>query len=222
MVRESQRLLTGILSLVLIAGLGMPAFATDGTSDRVTITITGVAPFSLTIPETGEPTGLQTLNLGTLISSGIGSFGESAVELTEPGSGALSDIIVVDPQKQICPPGNSDVCFISDSDTNSGILSTIANNIANAGIPIPTTTMPETGTSQDLSQFLVSSPGISIQVFSDLTETTTTTPVGGTIIPVDMVSLFIAGIMTNAFWMVPTLGGIAGAAIAFFKVKKRK
>jgi hypothetical protein len=46
-------------------------------------------------------------------------------------------------------------------------------------------------------------------------------PVGGVILPVDMTALFITGTLTNAFWMVPTLGGIAGAAIALFKVRRK-
>jgi hypothetical protein len=45
--------------------------------------------------------------------------------------------------------------------------------------------------------------------------------VGGAIMPIDMTSLFVAGAMTNAFWVLPTLGGIAGAAIALFKVKRK-
>src|SRR6267143_1103538 len=47
------------------------------------------------------------------------------------------------------------------------------------------------------------------------------TAVGGEIVPVDMTSLFVAGAMTNAFWVLPTLGGIAGAAMVLFKVKRK-
>jgi hypothetical protein len=36
-----------------------------------------------------------------------------------------------------------------------------------------------------------------------------------------MTSLFVAGAMTNAFWMIPALGGISVAAIALFKVKRK-
>src|SRR6267143_929659 len=59
-----------------------------------------------------------------------------------------------------------------------------------------------------------------IQVFG-LTSTPTGVSVGGEIIPVDMTSLFIAGAMTNAIWILPTLGGIAGAAMVLFKIKRR-
>ncbi|MFI5405924.1 MAG: ice-binding family protein [Nitrososphaerales archaeon] len=45
--------------------------------------------------------------------------------------------------------------------------------------------------------------------------------VGGTIIPIDMTSLFVVGAMTNAFWMMPTIGGVAVVAIALFKVKRK-
>ena len=49
----------------------------------------------------------------------------------------------------------------------------------------------------------------------------TGTAVGGEILPIDMTSLFVAGAMTNAFWVVPTLGGIAGAVITLLKVKRK-
>lgn len=52
-----------------------------------------------------------------------------------------------------------------------------------------------------------------------LVKTPTRPPVGGTIIPIDTTALLVAGITTNAVWMVPTLGGIAGAVLAFFKIK---
>ena len=56
----------------------------------------------------------------------------------------------------------------------------------------------------------------------ELTGPPIVTPViGGTIIPIDMTILFITGAMTNAFWMVPTIGGIAGSAIALFKVTRK-
>ena len=44
---------------------------------------------------------------------------------------------------------------------------------------------------------------------------------GGTIIPIDMTSLFVAGLSTNAFWMVPTVAGIAGAAMVLIQNKKK-
>lgn len=37
--------------------------------------------------------------------------------------------------------------------------------------------------------------------------------VGGEILPVTMTSLFVAGAFTNAYWILPMLGGIAGAVI---------
>ena len=46
-------------------------------------------------------------------------------------------------------------------------------------------------------------------------------PVGGEILSIDMTSLFVVGAMTNAFWILPTLGGIAGVTIALFKVKRK-
>ena len=54
-----------------------------------------------------------------------------------------------------------------------------------------------------------------------LAATTGQRPVGGIILPIDMTALFVAGAMTNSFWIVPTIGGIAGAAFALFKVKRK-
>ena len=45
-------------------------------------------------------------------------------------------------------------------------------------------------------------------------------PVGGTIIPIDMTSLFIAGIQSGTIWMVPTLVGLAGAGLYLIKFRK--
>jgi hypothetical protein len=45
--------------------------------------------------------------------------------------------------------------------------------------------------------------------------------IGGAIMPIDMTSLFVAGAMTNAFWMMPTIGGITGSAIVIFKIKRK-
>jgi len=44
--------------------------------------------------------------------------------------------------------------------------------------------------------------------------------VGGQLVPVSMSSLFLVGIVTNAFWMIPTFGGI-GAGIILYKLKNR-
>jgi hypothetical protein len=55
---------------------------------------------------------------------------------------------------------------------------------------------------------------------ADFVSTQVSTPVGGAIMPSDMAALFVAGSMTNAFWMIPTLGGIAGAAF-LFKVRRK-
>ena len=46
-------------------------------------------------------------------------------------------------------------------------------------------------------------------------------PIGGEILPIDMTALFVAGTFTNAFWILPTLGGIAGAAFALFKINRK-
>lgn len=45
--------------------------------------------------------------------------------------------------------------------------------------------------------------------------------VGGKILPIDTTALFVAGTFTNAFWILPTLGGIAGTAVALFKMKRK-
>jgi len=46
------------------------------------------------------------------------------------------------------------------------------------------------------------------------------TPVGGQLLSIDMTALFLAGVMANTVWMVPTLGGIAGAVVALFIIRR--
>lgn len=46
--------------------------------------------------------------------------------------------------------------------------------------------------------------------------------VGGEILPIDMTSLFVAGALTNALWILPLMGGIVGAVIAVTRARTRK
>jgi len=50
----------------------------------------------------------------------------------------------------------------------------------------------------------------------------TTPPIGGTLIPVDMVSLAIAGIGVNAFWILPLVAVSAATGIVLYKVSSKK
>ena len=45
--------------------------------------------------------------------------------------------------------------------------------------------------------------------------------VGGEILPIDMTSLFVAGAMTNAFWILPAVGSVV-AGITMFKVRRKQ
>lgn len=47
-------------------------------------------------------------------------------------------------------------------------------------------------------------------------------PVGGEIIPIHMTSLMVAGVFANAYWILPMVGGAAGALIAVAKVRRAK
>jgi len=49
-------------------------------------------------------------------------------------------------------------------------------------------------------------------------------PVGGSILPIDATSLVLAGIQSNALWMLPTLGAIASATfgILYFQIKRNQ
>ncbi len=77
------------------------------------------------------------------------------------------------------------------------------------------------GTDTIKASFIDPTGAHSSNIVNKIWVATTISPVGGIIIPVDMTSLFVAGAMTNAFWVLPTLGGITGAAIALFKVKRK-
>lgn len=45
-------------------------------------------------------------------------------------------------------------------------------------------------------------------------------PVGGDILPIDMTSLFVAGALTNVYWVLPILVAIGGAVIAVKRTRK--
>ena len=46
-------------------------------------------------------------------------------------------------------------------------------------------------------------------------------PVGGESLPINPVSLLVAGFQVNSIWMIPTVLGIVGAAIAVYKLKRK-
>jgi uncharacterized repeat protein (TIGR01451 family) len=48
------------------------------------------------------------------------------------------------------------------------------------------------------------------------------TPVGGEILPIDMASLFLAGVSTNVYWLIPILGIVAGAVLVVVSNLKQK
>jgi len=50
----------------------------------------------------------------------------------------------------------------------------------------------------------------------------TTPPIGGTLIPVDMVSLAMAGIGVNALWILPLVAVAAATGIVLYKVNSKK
>ena len=44
--------------------------------------------------------------------------------------------------------------------------------------------------------------------------------VGGTILPIDTTALLVAGLYTNALWIIPVIGGVAG--IVIFTLKRSR
>ena len=110
------------------------------------------------------------------------------------------------------------------------LVPTVKNGIGSLNLPhyrcYPTSHATEIGqvpvSDQFGDQILVFNKAV---LFCDAGEKTVTppptVPVGGEILPIDMTALFITGAMTNAFWVLPTLGGIAGAAMVLFKIKRK-
>lgn len=47
-------------------------------------------------------------------------------------------------------------------------------------------------------------------------------PVGGEILPISTTALLLAGMSTSAMWIVPTIGTIAGAGIALYKIQRKQ
>lgn len=46
--------------------------------------------------------------------------------------------------------------------------------------------------------------------------------VGGEMLSIDTTALLVAGALTNAYWILPMIGGIAGAVFAVTRVRMQK
>ena len=225
---------------MLITGLGTPAFAqAPPPSDIVQARSEADYTFRTnTFPESTEVPALTRLGspFGPAFPYVVLTTDDpQIVIINEPTAlgGGLSDIFVVDPLSIVCPGTFVQFCFVSDDETASLqiLLDNIRIDFANAGQIPQETVVIENGQLQKVLEFRALLVGAiliptSLQIFvqSDVESVPNGgggEAVGGTIIPIDMTALFVAGIFTNAFWVLPTLGGIAGALITLFKIKRK-
>ena len=235
---------------MLIAGLGTPAFAsTTPTSDIVEVRISSAdlpGPITLvyTFPEASETTVTPVLSsLGSPFGPDIPFFIDITdhpviIRFDEPTTlgGGISDIFVIDPRNIVCPMFTQ-LCFVSDDDRTA--LDLLHASIIFELPSAITGTVTETGQLQEVFFFNAGMPHpdptqgsirviVTISVQSDVGSEPnggggggTGGGVGGEILPIDMTALFVAGIFTNSFWMIPTLGGVAGAIITLFKIRRK-
>jgi hypothetical protein len=115
-----------------------------------------------------ENAGIDGFHDPSISPASVNLFGMRAVEMLEPGSNAISDIIIL---KAVgltgsCPPGGPGICqelvVTFESDTDGGPPLTLDP-------AIPFNTVVETGTLQNISAALGTLPeGLIVQVQSDL------------------------------------------------------
>ena len=155
-----------IVALGLISGFGTQVFGqAEGNSDVLIHTNCFGGSITYTFPETNEPSGLQPTPFLLSCHPVAPQPGDPRIIqvllLTEPGSGAISDMIVYDNYGQTC---NSQACFASDNESTD--LSSLLKQLTSNGAVI-IGSIPETGKPQDISPFFGVPPG-TVFVTSDL------------------------------------------------------
>jgi hypothetical protein len=196
---------------VSISGLGCTFGFPDGAVDLAT-----AAPFLGTFPP------------GVYCIFGAPSIGAAGITLNGPGdyvfksSGSLTSVSL-----STVTLAGADACnvFWVPSDASLGANTQFAGTILSGAGAITLGADADLVNGRLISESAVTILGGDHTITVPTCETQPPPPtsgvIGGAIIPIDMTSLFVAGAMTNAFWMIPALGGISVAAIALFKVKRK-
>jgi PEP-CTERM motif len=186
-MRRVSRTIEATFAIALAATLGAAPAQADrivGVEDSPPPFLTGFIPFDITLPE-GSPFDFESIELpigtATLPFSNGPLSASSSVALTEPGTGRISDILVVSANQTGTGPGTVTYSFQLD------FLSTGPHGpvIDPPGGFI--TYVTETGGLQDVSDALFApfveltgiTPTIGFLVQSDIPEPTTLTLLGG-------------------------------------------
>jgi len=241
------RLLAGTLALVLIAGLGTPAFAqilgSSTTSSSTVFTPThgnvdqsftgpfsqlgSVEPAFIPSGQTFTPTASNLIGVDVFVGSffgggGIGTLTVNVWDSNQPGVGNLL--------------GSSTVNIDT---TGTDFLNPITVHLDFSPIPI----VP--GNIHAL-QFIVGDPNDTLEASCDFSGQTDAYTggiawqgvlipdcdfgfvtyfgdvVGGELLPIDSTALMLAGLQSSAIWMLPVLAGAAGVGAYYIKTRMNK
>jgi len=239
------RLLAGTLALVLIAGLGTPAFAqilgTSSTSSTTVFTPThGNVDQSFTGPFNTDgspepsfiPTG-QTFTPSATSLIGVDifvAFGEPPETYTvdvwignTPGSGTFLGTSSVLVDTSGATPQNPQVIHFDFTSIPLVPGNTYALQFTEGSAPFATQVAADCDTQPDPYPGGIAWQGPPrpecdwgfVTYFGDDT-------VGGSMLPIDTTALMLAGLQSSAIWMIPTLAGLAAAGFYLVKFRANK
>ncbi len=247
----NNRLLAGTLALVLIAGLGSPAFAqfgtgsgTPGPSGTTSVTTTQQANLLCTLVDfegVGDLNPVGTIGDATFSANTIGFVDSDAGGTctgcaNEPSPDTVAiDLLGPSPMTVTLANPAVQVSFFYSAfqagtvdflDGGGGVLATI---------PLPATPLvagdpnPQTAPSFVQVSHNAGFPNIESVVITENPLFLViddfefcNTSVGGELLPIDSTALVLAGLQTSAIWMLPVLAGVAGSAFGILYIKSRR
>ena len=242
--------MAGTLAIVLVAGLGTPAFANPveqiingdfetGTFAGWTITSGGAGSVVINDGTVFFPA------VGGTISPISGSFDAVTTQFF-PSINMLSEPFVVPSGVQSANVNWNDRIFNAAmfSDPNQEIRveirdstgTTILASIFDTNPGDPSVQPGPNARSFDITTVLQSLEGQSVRlcftqednlgnfhlILDDVSLTIDTMLVGGELLPIDSTALMLAGLQSSAIWMLPVLAGVAGSAFGVLYIKSRR
>jgi len=208
---NTQKLLAGVLALVLVVGMTSPAFA-DPTGDEISILVecdlfndnAVVADYFVVGP--GSELITSCVQVGTIIVDVGEDQGTAFIWYTfdgpfityEPLRITVGDIDWLDEAENKIPGSIDDVICEVD-----GINFQIIN------IDFSSNQVAVEFEATDLSPIIMAH-----------CELVVSHPVAGELLPLDSTALFLAGIQSMTVWMIPTVLGLAGAGVYLVKFRK--
>jgi len=207
--KDGQLLLLSTLALVLVAGIGTPAYASL-IGDTVHVVISSSAGEACNEDVLVVDPGVELPNCeGAMID-----FNANSIWFTFPDFQHGDLIIEI----------TYDFTDLDWTDDPNGILVDTQIMEASPGITVSTLTNGPHSIMMVTDAFNVVCPGgpftnCSPSVHLDLEHSGQTQPIGGELLPIDTTALLLASVQINAIWMIPVLIGAAGISIVLVRKK---